>query len=170
MKAIRRISILVLFITWSISSSFAQQSPFSVGLQAGVSYSGWNLALIGQYHFQRFSAYLGPSISLNRGLPGKGPAGFSTGANYFIPSTNSRLSSLINVDYQFNFSQASHEIHSALNEFHLSYGIVFKVTEHFSMVQQMGYGFYLEQNKIADKKDSFTGYGGLLRIKADYRF
>lgn len=170
MLIIRRIILALVFVGACFQTSQAQQSPFSLGLQAGVSYSGWNLALVGQYHLNDFSAYLGPSISLNRGLPGKGPTGFNTGINYEIPSTHNRLSSLINLDYQFNFSKTGTEFSSVLNEFHLSYGIIFKVTESFSLIQQMGYGGHLETNKVGDSKKTFSGYGGLLRLKAGYRF
>ena len=170
MLIVRRILLLLVFVGACFQTSHAQQSPFSLGLQAGVSYSGWNLALVGQYHLDDFSAYIGPSISLNRGLPGKGPAGFCTGLNYAIPSTKSHLSSLINIDYQFNTMLSGLDSRSFLSEFHLSYGLVVKVSENFNFVQTMGYGGHLETLKNGDSKSTFSGYGGLLRLKADYHF
>ena len=149
----------------------AQQGPFSLGLQAGVSYSGWNLALVGQYHLRDFSAYLGPSMSLNRGLPGKGPVGIDTGVNYHLPSTKKWLGSLVNVDYQFHFFTPTDRKATLIHEFHLSYGLEFHITPALSVVQQLGYGGYLESNPItAGGRRNNSGYGGLVRVKAGYQF
>ncbi len=151
----------------------AQLSPFSLGLQAGVSYSGWNLALVGQYHRKDFSAYLGPSMSLNRGLPGRGPIGINTGFNYHLPSRINWLSSLVNLDYQLHFFQALGQKSTAIHELHVAYGLEFHVTESFSIVQMLGYGGYLESNPplaIGGERRNFSGYGGLVRLKAGYQF
>jgi hypothetical protein len=151
----------------------AQLSPFSLGLQAGVSYSGWNLALVGQCHWQDFSAYLGPSMSLNRGLPGKGPIGINTGLNYHLPSRIDWLSSLVNLDYQLHFFNAAGAKATAIHEFHLAYGLEFHITEAISIVQLLGYGGYLESNPsttAGGDRRNFTGYGGLVRLKAGYHF
>jgi hypothetical protein len=149
----------------------AQQSPFSVGLQAGVSYSGWNLALVGQYHLKDFSAYAGPSMSLNRGLLGKGPLGLSTGLNYHLPSTKTWLSSLVNMDYQLHFFNPAGSQATRIHEFHLSYGLEFHVTKSISLVQQLGYGGWLESNpRPGGSRKTVSGYGGLVRVRAGYRF
>ncbi len=149
----------------------AQQRPFSLGLQAGVSYSGWNVALVGEYHLRDFSAYLGPSMSLNRGLPGKGPIGLDTGLNYHLPSSKKWLGSLVNVDYQFHFFSPTERKPTLIHEFHLSYGLEFHITQSFSVVQQLGYGGYLESNPVTTGgRRSISGYGGLVRVKAGYQF
>lgn len=164
----RLLLLLLLIVTGEV---FAQQSPFSLGLQAGVSYSGWNLALVGEYHLQDFSAYLGPSMSLNRGLPGRGPIGLATGANYHIASTKNWLGSLVNVDYQLHFFGPAEARPSIIHEVHLSYGLEFHVTESFFVVQQLGFGGYLESNPVAaGGRKTLSGYDGLVRLKAGYRF
>lgn len=150
-----------------------QSSPMSVALQAGVSYSGWNLALVGQAHLRDFSVYLGPSVSLNRGLPGKGPLGLDSGLNYHIPSSKDWLGTRVNLDYQLHFFKPGGGETAAIHELYLSYGLEFHLTESFSLTQQFGYGGYLESNPPAvagGGRRNFTGYGGLLRLWAGYRF
>jgi hypothetical protein len=157
-------------------SAAAQSGPFSLGLQAGVSYSGWNLALVGQYRVDDFSGYLGPSISLNRGLPNRGPVGLCTGANFHIPSTKTWISSLVNLDYQLHFfSAAGAAGAAAVHEWHLSYGVELHVSDAFSIVQSLGYGGWLESNPGVSGvggggRRNVTGYGGLVRVRAGYRF
>jgi hypothetical protein len=148
------------------SAAWAQRSPFGLGLQAGVSHSGWNLALVGQYHFSEFSAYLGPSVSLNRGLPGRGPVGLDAGMNWHLPSQRDWLGSVVNLDYQFNLWPEKTHLH----ELHLSYGLEFKIGPAFSLVQSMGVGTYVESADNNGDRKTFTGYGGLLRLRAGYRF
>jgi hypothetical protein len=168
MRLLRPLVLLVLLFS---ARAVAQQGPFSMGLQAGVSYSGWNLALVGQYNLDDFSAYLGPSISLNRGLPGKGPIGLNTGLNYHLPSSKKWISSLVNMDYQLHFFSLAASAPRIIHEFHLSYGLEFHITESLCVVQQLGYGGYLESNPVATGgRKSFSGYGGLVRLKAGYRF
>lgn len=156
-----------------VMTAFGQSSPVSVALQAGVSYSGWNLALVGQAHLQDFSVYIGPSISLNRGLPGRGPVGLDSGLNYHIPSTKEWLGSRVNLDYQLHFFRPGSMGATAIHEFYLSYGLEFHITDSFSLTQQLGYGGYLESNPptaAGGERRNFTGYGGLLRLWAGYRF
>lgn len=150
----------------------AQASPFSLGLQAGVSYSGWNVAVVGQYHFHDFSAYLGPSLSLNRALPGRGPLGLDTGINYHLPTAKSWLGTVVNLDYQFHFFHAAGAAATCLHELYLTYGLEFRLTKTVFLVQQLGYGGYLESNPgiAGDGRRNFTGYGGLVRLRAGYRF
>jgi hypothetical protein len=150
----------------------AQQSPVSVGLQVGVSYSGWNLAVLGQFHRWELSGYLGPSISLNRGLPGKGPYGLSSGLNYHIASKHDWLGSLVNIDYQLHFFSPAPGRLSMIHEWHLGYGIEFHFAETFTITQILGYGAYLESNAPMAElpRRNFLGYSGLLRVKASYRF
>jgi hypothetical protein len=150
----------------------AQATPISLGLQAGVSYSGWNLALVGQYHLDQVSAYLGPSISLNRGLPGRGPIGLCTGANLHIPSTKAWVSSLVNLDYQLHFFRAAGTEATAIHEVNVGYGLEFHVTEAFTIVQQLGVGGYLESNPgvPGGNRRNISGYNGLVRLRAGYRF
>ncbi len=168
MRLLRPLVLLVLLFS---ARAFAQKSAFSLGLQAGVSYSGWNLALVGQYHLDDFSAYLGPSLSLNRGLPGKGPIGLNTGLNYHLPSTKKWLGSLVNLDYQLHFFELADLPPRLIHELHLSYGLEFHITPAFSLVQQLGYGTWIESNPVATGgRKSFSGYGGLVRLKAGYRF
>jgi hypothetical protein len=168
MRLLRLIFVLLLL---PASALVAQQSAFSVGLQAGVSYTGWNIALVGQYHLQSFSAYLGPSMTLNRGLPGKGPMGINTGLNYHLPSAKKWLSTLVNLDYQLHFFSAVAARPSLIHELHLNYGLEFHITPTFSVVQLLGYGGYLESNPAAaGGRKNFSGYGGLVRVKAGYRF
>lgn len=154
------------------AAAAAQTRPFSVGLQAGISYSGWNLALVGQYQLKSFSAYLGPSMSLNRGLPGKGPVGINTGVNYHIASSKTWLGSLVNLDYQVHFFNGASTQSTMIHELYLSYGLEFHVTQFLSVSQQFGYGGYLQSNPAIGGGDrrNFTGYGGLLRVKARYLF
>lgn len=169
----RLLRLLLLLLLLPVGRAVAQQSPFSLGLQAGVSYSGWNLALIGQYHLQDFSAYAGPSMSLNRGLPGRGPIGLNTGLNYHLPSAKLNwLGSVINLDYQLHFfAPANAPEASRIHEFHLSYGLEFHITKSFSLVQQLGYGLWLESNTLANgTRKTISGYGGLVRLRAGYRF
>ncbi|MFN8396433.1 MAG: hypothetical protein U0176_17540 [Bacteroidia bacterium] len=154
-------------------AAFGQNSPMSVALQAGVSYSGWNLALVGQAHLKDFSVYLGPSVSLNRGLPGRGPIGLDSGVNYHIASKKDWLGSRVNLDYQLHFFRPAGAESAAIHEFYLSYGLEFHVTKSFSLTQQFGYGGYLESNPPVaggSGRRNFTGYGGLLRLWAGYRF
>ena len=163
----------VVLLCLAAPAAKAQLSPFSLGLQAGVSYSGWNLALVGQCHLRDFSAYLGPSMSLNRGLPGKGPIGINTGLNYHLPSKLDWLNSLVNLDYQLHFFNAAGQKSTVIHEFHLAYGLEFHVTESFSIVQTLGYGGYIESNPattLGGERRNFSGYGGLVRLKAGYHF
>jgi hypothetical protein len=167
----RLLCLLLCFLAMSSMNLLAQQSPFSVGLQAGVSYSGWNLALVGQYHLNDFSGYVGPSLTLNRGAIGKGPMGLNAGLNYHLPNAKKWLGSLVNLDYQLHFFKPGDIGTARIQEFHLSYGLEFRITESFSLIQQMGYGFYLESNPmVGGGRRSLSGYGGLLRLKAGYRF
>lgn len=147
-----------------------QRSPYALGLQAGISYSGWNLALLGQYHFRDFSAYLGPSMSINRSVPGKGPIGLNSGLNYHLPSRLDWLSSLVTLDYQLHFFQSPDVQGQRIQEFHLGYGLEFHVTPAITLVQQLGYGGWLESNMTANGRETQSGYSGLLRLKAGYQF
>lgn len=144
------------------------QQPMAVALHAGVSHSGWNLALVGQYHYKDFAAYLGPSISLNRGVPNALPFGFDTGLDYRIASRKDWLSSVVNLDYQFHAFPGKDQIH----EFHLSYGLKFQTSSGFFVIQQLGYGMYLENAFIeaTQKRRTFSGYDGLVRLRAGYNF
>jgi hypothetical protein len=149
-----------------------QNSAFGLGIQAGVSFTGWNLALVGQLHVKDFSAYLGPSVSLNRGLPGKGPTGLCTGVNYHLPSTKKFLSSLVNLDYQLLFASNGLGQTNRWHELHLSYGLEFHITPSIYVVQQLGYGLHFESLAAGgyDGRKVFSGYDGLLRLQAGYRF
>ncbi|MEM7040168.1 MAG: hypothetical protein AAF570_24575 [Bacteroidota bacterium] len=169
----------IVFVLWlGVTTGFSQSGvpstmgPFSLGLQAGISYSGWNLALVGSYQYESVSGYLGPSISLNRGLPGTGPIGMTAGVNYHIPSQKSWLSSLVNLDYQLNLFHAGSGSTDAIHELHVSYGLVFHVTEAFYIVQQLGYGMYFESvlQETTGTRRTFNGYDGLVRLRAGYFF
>lgn len=165
-----RIWVVVLLAMFAELQLCAQQnlSRYQVGIQAGVSHSGWNLGLVAGYRQDWLSFYAGPTISLTRGLPPKGPWGMNMGLNYHLPSAHNWLSSIVNLDYQFNHYHGADLMH----EFHLSYGLAFALGDRFSIVQQLGYGFYLESVKNANlgKRESFSGYSGLLRVRANYHF
>lgn len=165
-----RIALLYAVLLVGVASVCAQRAPISLGLQAGISYSGWNVALLGQYHHQDFSAYLGPSMSLNRGLPGKGPLGLSAGLNYHLPSRLDWLSSLVNVDYQLHFFSSPDVKAQQIQEFHLSYGLEFHVTPALTLVQQLGYGGWLQSTTTTEGRATNSGYSGLVRLKAGYHF
>lgn len=161
--------ILVLFFPALSKTQTVQH--WGLALHAGVSHSGWNLAVVTQYRFNNFQAYIGPSISLNRGLPGKGPIGFNTGCDYILNSNLSWLSTVINADYQANFFSSSG--HTDLtHEIHVSYGLRILATDRLFFVQQMGYGFFLESffEESSNKRKTVSGYTGLVRLRAGYLF
>lgn len=162
--------LLLLIPTLLLALSAHAQPPQQLGiaLHAGVSHSGWNLALVGQYYIQDFDIYLGPSISLNRGLPAQGPWGLNAGVDYNIRSRKDWLTTFINLDYNFLFLNQQ----DRLQEAHLSYGIRFQSPSGFFIAQQLGYGLYLESAYIdeLDKRKGFSGYNGLVRLRAGYAF
>lgn len=143
-------------------------SQFGVALHAGVSHSGWNIALVGQYRIQNFQAYAGPSVSLNRGLPAPMPLGLNAGGDFFIPTQRTWLESVINLDYQLH-PLAEKDL---LHEMHLSYGLKFQTPSGFFVVQQLGYGLFLENVFLEStgKRKTFSGYDGLVRLRAGYQF
>lgn len=162
--------LLVLFAAALPVRAQVTRSPYTLGLQAGISYSGWNVALLGQYHYRDFSAYLGPSVSLNRGPIGKGPIGLASGLNYHIPSRLDWLGSLVNLDYQLHLFQSPDVRGQRVQEFHVGYGLEFRVSPAFSLVQQIGYGGWLSSSATTEGRKTISGYTGLVRLKAGYRF
>lgn len=166
----------VLWAIFGLQSGYAQvtDSPgqFSVGLQAGISHSGWNLALVGQYEWSEFAAYAGPSISLNRGLPGPGPIGLNTGFDWRIPTQKSNLTSVVNFDYQLHFFQLQAANTDIIQEFHLSYGLMLNISDEWFLIQQLGYGLYLDHSYIESlgRRKTSQGYNGLVKLRAGYRF
>jgi hypothetical protein len=165
-----RLTLLLLLLLVMTRHLHAQPSPYTLAVQAGISHGGWNVALLGQYHYQDLSAYLGPSMSLNRGLPGKGPLGLNCGLNYHLPSEIDWLGSLVNLDYQLHFFQAPGAPTTRMQELHLSYGLEFHVTPTFSLVQQLGYGIWFDTRTTGERRQTENGYSGLVRLKAGYRF
>jgi hypothetical protein len=172
MKSSNRHFLFFILLISAFSPLRAQQStPFGVGLHAGVSHSGWNLSIVGQYRVNNFDFYLGPSISLNRGLPGNGPIGLNLGSDYFIASPKPWLASLINVDYQLHFFPSSGN-QDVIQEFHLSYGFRLEASNGLFLIQQLGVGMYLESSYIETQsaRSTVSGYNGLVRLRAGYNF
>lgn len=161
---------------WMFQAMYGQATEplprFSLGLQAGISHSGWNLALVGQCEWEQWAAYAGPSISLSRGLPGTGPLGLNAGMDFRLPTQKSRISSLINLDYQLHFYHFNTPKTDLLQELHLSYGFLVNLSGDWFLAQQIGYGFFLENSYVgtADRRKTFSGYSGLLKLRAGYRF
>lgn len=163
---------LALVLCFGVNSAKAQAPKFSLALQAGVSYSGWNLGLVGQYQLDDFQFYAGPTISLNRGLPGRGPVGINAGSSYFLHSQHDWLGSLVSLDYQFNLFPNGSAPANRLHEMHLAYGVVFMINEKMYVAQQIGGGFYLESAYVSslDQRRRFDGFSGLVKLRAGYAF
>lgn len=144
---------------------------FGLGLHAGVSHSGWNLSLVGQFQTHNLNFYLGPSISLNRGLPGSGPIGLNLGADYILPSQKSWLSTVINADYLLHFYPSGGHT-DVIHEAHLSYGLRLQSGSGFYVIQQFGVGMFVESAYLESlsRRDAVSGYNGLVRLRAGYFF
>ena len=167
---------IVLFIfsfLFLVQNSFSQdqKNVFGLGLHTGVSHSGWNTALCAQYQFHDFNFYIGPELSLNRGLPAKGPIGLDSGIDWILRTQKERISALVNLDYQLNFYPSTKHT-DVLHEINLSFGFRIKIWKGLYLVPQTGYGFYSESVYIesTSTRKNFQDYNGLLRLRVGYAF
>lgn len=151
----------------------AQQRPqWGVGLHTSGSHSGWNQHLVGHCQAGRLGAYLGPGISLNRGLPPGGPVSINAGAEYLpAQSLDAKLRFLVGLDYMVGFWQSqgsadlAHEVNAGLC-------LMWHPTAHWRLGIALGQGLHLESyyNEFARRREQTFGYGSLLRVRMGYAF
>ena len=169
LKPCRLVSLLGMLILFAGQPMLAQTPlKWGIGMHAGVSHGGWNLALVGQVRVRDFQAYAGPSFTLGRGTGSGSPIGFNGGLDAMILSKMQWLGSLVNLDYQFQPLAGKDQLHSL----HLGYGLRFDFWNGFFLAQQLGYGVYWERVHAVQGGDikSYSGYSGLVRVRAGYQF
>jgi hypothetical protein len=151
----------------------AQHKPqLGIGLHTSGSHSGWNQHLVAHCQLGRLGGYLGPGVSLNRGLPPGGPISLNAGAEYLpVQSLDAKLRFLVTLDYMVGFWQSQgstdlvHEVNAGLS-------LMWHPSPHWRLGIGLGQGLHLESfyNEFSRSREQTFGYGSLVRLRTGYAF
>ncbi|MEO1627001.1 MAG: hypothetical protein AAFV25_17745, partial [Bacteroidota bacterium] len=160
-------------LLWSQSSI-----DHSAQLSSSLSWSGADVHLA--YGLQKgpHQLYAGPRLLLsNSHLPLKGPWGGALGYRIRLLQSR-RLLSTASVEYKFILSepydplQLGGDFLNSIHEWHLSYGLWYRLNDHWQLGSTIGTGFYLERltDLQEQRKQGFSGYSGQLGFLVRYVF
>ena len=169
-------TILVFLLILASISLYGQEesrnSNFGISVRSSLSFSGINLGLTVDYVNQNWSTYVGPKVLLSKSASlARGPFGLMLGGAYTL-NPEDRWQSSVNLDYQATFYKQDGNPADLIHEGFISYGLRFMATDNIFVSNQLGLGFWMESNysTTTGKRQSLSGYNGLLNLGVGYLF
>lgn len=180
-KIAKLVSVILLAALCTSVQAQSHSSNFTLGISASSSftYTGINSYLLLDANLGKHDIYAGPKLVISDSyLPYQAIMGYDVGYDYIILS-NSRLSALINLDYQVSYYDPYNPNNvdianrkNTVNELFVSLGISYRLgrKSRFAAVLSLGTGAFVEKyyDVVALNKNITTGLSQMARVGIRY--
>lgn len=166
-----KLCLLFYLLVLSIVSPAQEKKAFSTSLFADYSIAGASTSLTAEYRCSNHVFYLGYKHPL-QWVPGGFQGKWGTVSGYrYIFHPEDRLATFLNLDYQLviqnSFRYSGEPARkNYLHQAHFSYGLLYRISEVFSIGNSIGAGIYFQNlySRVIEKRTVYKGYDGLIRV------